>query len=351
MLLVRPSPRLPALALALAAAALAISLLVAGSAQAANVSCELVAAGPVGTGGDVLRVVDTSHSVTHVYRQGDAIVVSNNADFDPAVCAGGAPTVTNIDRIEYSTVDGVPFINYGGDGPLAPGASPESGPAEIEISISEGYDPKVLNVAGTAAAEEILVGQLGRNAVGVDLNADPLGGAASRDADVTIAVPERAELVARIVGRGGDDNLSALGGPGFTDPVSGERLTMAGGPGDDTLSGGPFRDLLSGDEGNDLLFGGRGRDRLYVGPGSDLARGGGGPDQIENHSSVGGIADDLRPDRVFGGAGNDSIDVAQLLAGDRVDCGAGRDDGAYIDAGDHLRACEDVGRRGPEPDE
>lgn len=329
----------------LPALALAIGLLAAGSAQAANVSCELVAAGPAGAGGDVLRIVDSSHSVTHIYRQGDAVVVSNNADLDPAVCAGGAPTVTNIDRIEYSTADGVPFINYLGDGPLAPGASPESGPAEIEISISEGYSPKVLNVAGTAEAEEILVGQLGRDEVGVDLNADPLAGAATKDVDVTIAVPERAELAVRVLGRGGGDDLSALGGPGFTGKLAADRLTMAGGPGNDTLSGGPGRDLLRGDDGDDLLFGGRGRDRLSIGPGSDVARGGPGPDQIENLSSVGGIADDLRPDRVFGGAGDDSIDVFQRLAGDRVDCGPG-DDGVSIDAGDHVKACESVGGRG-----
>ncbi|HEX3238570.1 MAG TPA: hypothetical protein VHR18_00355 [Solirubrobacterales bacterium] len=332
--------------LGLTALALVVPLLATGSAEAANVSCELVAAGPAGAAGDVLRVIDSSHSVTHIYRQGDAIVVSNNADLDPAVCAGGAPTVTNIDRIEYSTEAGVPFINYSGDGPLAPGASPETGPAEIEISIEEGYEPKALNISGTADGEEILVGQLGRNKVGVDLDGDPLAAAATKDADVTIAVPERDELAVRIAGRGGDDNLSALGGPGFTGKLAAERLTMAGGPGNDTLSGGPGRDLLRGDDGDDLLFGGLGRDRLSVGPGSDVARGGPGPDQIENISSVGGIADDLRPDRVFGGAGDDSIDVFQGLAGDRVDCGSGRDDRVSIDAGDHAQACEHVSGRG-----
>jgi Ca2+-binding RTX toxin-like protein len=332
-------------ALALAAAVIAAPLFAASAAQATeNLTCSLVATGPAGAEGDILRVLDTSHSVTHIYRQGAAIVVSNNADVDPAVCSGGAPTVTNIDRIEYSSADGVPFINYLGDGPLAPGASPETGPAEIEIAISEGYEPKVLNISGTADGEEILVGQLGRDKVGVDLNADALASAATQDADVTIVVPERDELAVRVGGRGGDDNLSALGGASFTGKLSAERLTMAGGPGNDTLSGGPGRDLLRGDDGDDLLFGGLGRDRLSVGPGSDVARGGPGPDQIENMSSVGGIADDLRPDRVFGGAGDDSIDVFQGLAGDRVDCGPGRDDGVSIDAGDQVQACERVGR-------
>ena len=57
-----------------------------------------------------------------------------------------------------------------------------------------------------------------------------------------------------------------------------------------------------------------------------MALGGKGGDDIENMSDVGGLAEDLLPDRVFGGAGNDSISVSQELGGDRVDCGAGRRD-------------------------
>jgi len=323
--------------------ALALGLLAAVPAKAANVTCAVDSDGPAGPQGDVLRVSDTSQSVTHIYREENRIVVFNNADREPAVCAGVAPTVFNIDRIAYSSRSGVPFINYLGDGPLGPGATPEPGADEIEVEINETYKPKQLNVAGTARGERIEVGQLGRRRIGVNLDARADGG--SQDADVTLRVRRRDELTMKVVGKEGNDTLSALGGRAFTGVLaSAKRLSMNGGPGDDVLRGGPFRDLLRGDTGNDRMFGGRGRDRLSVGPGRDLAKGGQGPDLIVNVSSVGGIPDDLAPDRVFGGPGNDNIDVAQELPGDRVGCGRGRDD-AFRDRGDSIRGCEKVGVR------
>jgi len=329
--------------LAVSATALSLGLLAAAPAEAANVTCAVQSRGPAGPEGDVLRIVDTSQSVTHIYRKEGAIVVFNNADREPAVCAGAAPTVFNIDRIVYSTASGAPFINYFGDGPLGPGATPEPGAGEIEVKINETYRQKALNVAGTDGSERIELGQLGRRRVGVNLNAQADG--VYQDADVTLGMSRRDELVVKVKARGGDDTVSALGGRAFTGVLrSIRRLTMNGGPGDDVLKGGPFRDLLSGDAGNDRMFGGRGRDQISVGPGSDLAKGGKGPDLIVNRSSVGGIPDDLAPDRVFGGPGNDRIDVAQELAGDRVGCGRGRDD-VFRDRGDSVRGCEVVGVR------
>jgi len=324
-------------------AVLALGLLAAVPAQAANVTCAVESRGPAGPGGDLLSVNDTSQSVTHIYREEDRVVVFNNADRDPAVCAGATPTVFNIDRIAYSSASGVPFINFLGDGPLAPGATPEPGGDEIEVEVNEAYEPRVLNVAGTGRGERIEVGQLGRSRIGVNLDAQADGG--SQDADVTLGARRGDELTVKVVGKGGNDTLSALGGRAFTDVLSSaRRLSMNGGPGDDVLNGGPFRDLLSGDTGNDKMFGGRGRDQLSTGPGRDLAKGGKGPDLIVNRSSVGGIPDDLSPDRVFGGPGDDSIDVAQELAGDRAACGRGRDD-VFIDRGDSVRGCESVGVR------
>jgi hypothetical protein len=330
---------------ALVAATLALALVAAAPAEAANVTCAVEANSPAGPGGDVLSVVDTSRTVTHIYREGDVIVVFNNADSDPTVCAAGVPTVTvfDVDRIVYSSATGVPFVNYLGDGPLGPGATPEPGEDEIEVTLREEYEPKVLNVAGTAEGERIEVGQLGRRTVGVNLDAQADGGA--EDADVTMRVRPGDELDVKVVARGGGDTLSALGGAAFTGVLSiAQRLSMNGGPGNDVLNGGPFRDLLGGDIGDDEIFGGRGRDQIAVGPGRDLANGGKGPDLIVNRSSVGGIPDDLAPDRVLGGAGDDSIDVAQELAGDRVDCGPGRDD-AFRDRGDSVRGCETGGFR------
>jgi Ca2+-binding RTX toxin-like protein len=324
--------------LALATAALMVPLLPIASAQgAAPVTCTLVSAGPDGPAGDVLKLVDGAASVTGIYREGDEIVVFNNLDSERTACAGGIPTVFNIDRIEYSTSTGTPFLDFSGTGALEPGASLETGVAEIEVAISESYEPKVLNVGGTAGAERIEVGQLGPDAIGVNLDAQGDGGA--QDADVVLADAAGEAVVVRAIGKGGDDTVSALGGPAFTGPVAAERLSLTGGPGNDRLLGGPGNDFLSGDEGDDLLLGGRGRDRLAIGSGRDLAKGGKGADQIENRDF--GSGDDLAPDRVLGGAGDDHIDVAQDLAGDRVDCGSGNDRLA-IDPGDRARACESV---------
>ncbi|MCW2988045.1 MAG: hypothetical protein JWM24_983 [Solirubrobacterales bacterium] len=323
--------------LALALAVLIVPLLLVAPAQGGvSVTCTLVSAGPAGPAGDVLKVDDRTSSVTNIFRDGDEIVVYNNVDSDRTICAGGTPTVFNIDRIEYSTATGTPFLNYLGDGALAPGASPEPGAAEIEVSIAESYSRKVLNVAGTGAGERIEVGQLGHKAVGVNLDAQADGGA--QDADVTLVATD-AEVALRVVAKGGNDTVSALGGPAFTGPVAAERLTLTGGPGDDRLFGGPGKDSLNGEDGNDLLLGGRGRDNLSVGKGRDIAKAGKGDDQIFNRDSS--SEDDLGPDRVFGGAGNDNIDVAQALAGDRVDCGSGGDRLA-IDPGDRTKACEDI---------
>jgi RTX calcium-binding nonapeptide repeat (4 copies) len=324
--------------LALAAAALTMPLVLVSSARGdVPVVCSLVSAGPAGPAGDVLKVVDQAASVTHIYREGEEVVVFNNLDSVRTTCAGGTPTVFNIDRIEYSTSVGTPFIGYLGSGALAPGASPEVGAAEIEVSIAESYDRKVLNVAGTAAAERIEVGQLGRNAVGVNLDAQ--ADASAQDADLTLAAPDAAEVFLRAVAKGGNDTVSALGGPAFTGPIAAERLSLTGGPGNDRLVGGPGNEFLNGEDGNDLLLGGRGRDRLAIGAGRDLAKGGQGSDQIENRDF--GSGDDLSPDRVLGGPGKDNIDVAQDLAGDYVDCGGGGDRLA-IDPGDQTKACEDV---------
>lgn len=330
-----------AAALVLMLGALALALAAAAPAADVNVTCVIVAGGPAGPAGDVLKVVDTSQSVTHIDREGDEIVVSNNADSDRAVCAGGTPTVTDIDSIEYTTASGVPFIGYHSDGPLGPGASPEpGGGAEIEISVAEVYDSPVLNVGATTGDDSVQAGQLGKGKIGVNLNAQAEAGA--EDADITILAKPGAESYLRVLGRGGDDRLTALGGPAFTAPLAVKRLNMVGGPGDDRLTGGPGRDFFSGDDGNDLLLGGRNRDRLLVGPGHDVAKGGKGADDIENRSSVGGIPDDLAPDLLIGGPGNDSIDALGGLPGDRVDCGAGARDGAGLNPGYYQQGCERV---------
>ncbi len=328
-------------ALAVAAAALVVASPVVGEAEGEPVSCAYVEAGAPGPGGNVLRIEDGSRSVTHIYREDDAIVVYNNAHQDPIVCSGEAPTVFNLDRIEFTaTGSSAPFINYLGSQALAPGATPEAAGSEIEIAIHEDYSPKVLNVGGTAASDTIVAGLLGPHRVGVNLNAQADGSAP--DADVILDAPDPAKVAIRATGKSGDDAISALGGPGFSGSLDAEGIGFAGGPGNDRLVGGPQKDRLNGNVGDDVLLGGRGRDYLTIGPGRDLARAGAGPDSIYNQSDVGGIPPDLAPDRVFAGAGNDRIDVSQPLRGDRVDCGPGPRDFVFTDPGDRTTACEQV---------
>ncbi len=332
--------KMSAVAAVVAVAALFAVSSAAGGSEEEPVGCAYVETGAPGPAGNFLRIEDGSRDVTHIYREGDAIVVYNNAHQDPIACTGGAPTVFDLDRIEYTTADGVPFIDYIGHLPLAPGATAEAAGSEIEISIHEDYSPKVLNVSGTAASETIEAGLLGPHRIGLNLNAQADG--AAPDADVILDAPDPTKSVIRVTGGNGNDGISALGGPGLSGPLNSERIALAGGPGDDRLVGGPQKDRLNGGPGDDVLLGGRGRDYLTIGPGRDLARAGAGPDQIFNQSDVGGIPPDLAPDRVFAGAGDDRIDVSQPLPGDRVDCGPGRRDFVFTDPGDRTTACEQV---------
>lgn len=300
-------------------------------------------AGPPGPPGNVLRIEDESASATHIYRKGDEIVVSSNAEAEPTACSGGTPTVFDLDRIEYSTTNSAPFFDYIGGGALAPGATPEASGSEIEVSVRESYRPGVLNVAGTPEADSIVAGQLGAHAVGINLNAQADG--ANQDADYVLEGTDPSEAFVRVVGKRGNDRISDLGGPGFSGPLQTDRVSFAGGEGNDTLVGGTHRERLRGDAGDDVLLAGGGRDIVTIGAGHDLARGGRGDDLIVNIGDVGGAPLDTGTDRVFAGPGNDSVETVQIpqqLGGDFVDCGSGSRDRVGIDPGDRTRACEHV---------
>src|SRR5918996_590179 len=199
----------------------------------------------------------------------------------PAAC--GAATTANTDTItvigpagssETLTLDQ-------SAGAFAPGATGESGLAEIEIALNLGDASDEVVVIGTAGDDSIAVGQNG-----VGLNADG-------DVDVAFGqLPARME----VHGLGGADTLAGRGGQG-TGGVFGGQLelvggddadTLRGGLGADDVQGGAGNDLLEGREGNDVLSGDAGDDTLAGNDGNDELTGGAGAD-----SFIGSSGDDV----------------------------------------------------------
>jgi Ca2+-binding RTX toxin-like protein len=100
----------------------------------------------------------------------------------------------------------------------------------------------------------------------------------------------------------------------LTPTLSGYRLVVHGGLGDDDVVGRVETDQFFGDAGNDLLDGDEGDDSLIGGTGDDRLLGGFGADSLD-----GGIGNDI----LFGEQGNDNLDGGSF--DDVLNGGAGRD--------------------------
>lgn len=120
---------------------------------------------------------------------------------------------------------------------------------------------------------------------------------------------------ARLVG---GDSANVIDAEGFT--VSGARVTLIGGGGDDDLRAPGGDDRLLGGDGNDTLRGNAGNDFLDGGQGNDGLSGALGNDVIT------GAAGD---DTLFGGAGSDVLDGGEgsdtAIGGDGADTVTGGD--------------------------
>ncbi len=323
--------------------------LIATSARAGPVTCSLVEAGPAGPAANILRIHDRSYG-TALYRDGNDIEFYDFRDGDrtPIACAGGAPTVNNIDRIDYRTANGSLTFDESGNfaipnasgGLLEPGATPESRGSEIEVSITDTRGETNVAFGGTRVADQVKMGRLRGQRIGINVNAGADG--AAKDADIIIKGRLRS-LLLRTVGGAGNDRLSAAGGPPFAGPVQiHHRIGIAGGLGNDVLFGSPGRDQMTAGRGNDILRAGRSADTLVVGNDHDEAHAGPGNDFIYISTGAGGLPEDEAPDLLIGGSGADRI-LSQGNNGraDRVRCGSGHDE-ALVDHVDHLRGCEDV---------
>jgi Ca2+-binding RTX toxin-like protein len=108
---------------------------------------------------------------------------------------------------------------------------------------------------------------------------------------------------------------------------------ITGASGSDDLEGTNRADKIWGLDGRDYIAGKGGSDGLYGGRGNDEVRGADGRDYIDGgHGS----------DYLYGGSKNDWLKAVDGER-DRVNCGSGHDDKAYVDKIDRVNDnCEDV---------
>jgi RTX calcium-binding nonapeptide repeat (4 copies) len=214
-----------------------------------------------------------------IMRSGQTIVATVGGQ--PIFCAGGGatPTVTNTDTIRVRdsspTVGRQKLVIDQSQGVLGPGATPElDGNSEIEIQFERFDVAPSLEVIGTPQGDTIRTASSSFVMFGNDNDVD----ASIRDSSSRV----QAASPITVHGAGGNDFISGRGGhPNSSPPPTTVRLTLAGGPGDDTLVGGFGRatsatntaDTLFGEDGNDTLFtaNGIGIDRLLGGAGFDKA--------------------------------------------------------------------------------
>jgi hypothetical protein len=274
-------------------------------------SCEYVQAGPPGPRGNQLIVIDPN-SVT-VYRRGDLIVVGN---YGPR-CEGGRPTVHNVDRIVVHA-GGEGFRYNGRFGRLGPGATPESGRSEIELSVFA----RRIDLQATRGDNWIVAKSRGGGRVSFDL--DRGSGRAGHDFDIT--------LFARypgiwVEGDDGNDTIDTRGLYGTERPgrLVGHAIRVDGDHGNDTILGGAEDEEVKADAGDDLVLAGGGDDEVDIGHGRDRAYGGQGDDRVgyEGYERFTGWVADA-PDRLYGGPGNDRLDDLNHHV-DLIRCGPGRD--------------------------
>lgn len=338
----------------------------------ADVFCDYVDAEPAGPAGNILAITASGQvdifediepegeetdeddveeenlfeAAASVATRSDGSIAVNAPGRTPVACAGGEPTLTNVDHVRIVTdLSGFVVVDLVA-GPLAPGATDEGdGSSEIEIAVA-GTFGNVL-VRGGTRPDRFTVSWAQRNGrLGANLNP-------RQDDDLDLTASEYTAL--GFAGGEGDDRF-------FVEPASPRAadefegyLFILGGPGDDAILGGLGRyGELEGGKGDDLvragaaggeLMGGPGNDELHAGPGGADLEGGDGDDRL-----VGGAADDILEgergrDRLLGRGGNDTI---RAKDGDRdaIDCGPGRDRVLGADDQDRRQRCERRGRRG-----
>jgi Ca2+-binding RTX toxin-like protein len=216
----------------------------------------------------------------------------------------GAATVTSVDTI---VVTGGPLsdvVTLAGD--FAPGATPETGSSEIEISVSLGAGGNGLRVAPDEGDDVAIF-----TATGIDHFGDG-------DEDLSLD----ANVGVSVVGGPGNDVIDAALFP--------RNLGLFGDSGDDVIIGNAQRNDLDGGPGNDMLEGGPERDRLFGGPGDDIENGGDGNDLFIQDATANGA------DLLIGGQGQDRVTYHRRSVGLTVTLDDGLANDGEPGEGDNL---------------
>lgn len=126
-----------------------------------------------------------------------------------------------------------------------------------------------------------------------------------------------------IIGSFGDDEISANGGNDLVFGLFGDDK-ISGGLGEDTLLGGFGNDVVIGNKGNDTMLGGWGDDRLVWnnGDGSDLMVGGVGYDRVQVNFDTDLVNDDLQnKDVAEFSVTDEGIQFARIEVNDQTEAG------------------------------
>jgi hemolysin type calcium-binding protein len=178
----------------------------------------------------------------------------------------------------------------------------DAGPGDDDIFAGAGSDVVRGGTGVDTLAYERIPQALATQPLAVTLDDTPGDGFAGERDDVGADVEQ-------VTGGQADDLLAGSS--------AANRLSVAGGPGDDTLAGGPGSDRLDGGDGADRLL------SLASGEQALLAL-------LEPGRHIPTATSAAAEDNVvLGGAGDDIITAtprdARLHTGDRIDCGPGRD--------------------------
>jgi hypothetical protein len=282
---------------AAATVAAVAALLAAPSGAAAATTCDMA-----GAALEVMMSASDDKATLFVEAGGTEILVGAGLDF--VTCAGGTPTVNNIDAISVRNQPGGTNNEVGvaEASRFAPGKTAESGDDEIEIFVNLNGGAGSALAVGTAPAGGAMVfgtSGINTNATGAEVEPD-------RDI-VDTNVPALGGF-----GRSGQDFISAQGGAGTGNPLP-VPISLSGEEGNDVLVGGEGDDPIHGGTGGDNLVGRRGNDTIDGGPGTttNVLSGDAGNDRLLPSSAA---------DSAAGGDGVDGLDYSvNLTTGVSVD--------------------------------